>query len=81
MIKPDDQIAFFAPDCGALSLLVRIGDVVIAGFFEPLEVLPAAQAVMSFDLPTYEEREAAAKARIDEAAIGHILDGWDLISA
>ncbi|MGW1558332.1 hypothetical protein ACWCQ1_17685 [Streptomyces sp. NPDC002144] len=80
MIKPDDQIAFIAPECGALSLLLRIGDVVVAGFFEPLEADPLAQTVMSFDLPTYEEREAAAKARIDEAAIAHILDGWDLIS-
>ncbi|WP_217129388.1 hypothetical protein [Streptomyces sp. AC558_RSS880] len=81
MIKPDDQIAFFAPDCGAISLLLRIGDVVIAGFFEPLEVSPREQVVMNFDLPTYEEREAAAKAHIDGAAIGHILDGWELLAA
>jgi hypothetical protein len=81
MIKPDDQIAFFAPDCGAISLLLRIGDVVIAGFFEPFEVNPREQVVMNFDLPTYEEREAAAKAHIDGAAIGHILDGWELLAA
>jgi hypothetical protein len=81
MIKPDDQIAFFAPDCGAISLLLRIGDVVIAGFFEPFEVSPREQVVMNFDLPTYEEREAAAKAHIDGAAIGHILDGWELLAA
>jgi hypothetical protein len=81
MIKPDDQIAFIAPECGALSLLLRIGDVVVAGFYEPFEIDPREQVVMSFDLPTYAEREAAAKARIDEVAIGHILGGWDLISA
>ncbi|MGW0705107.1 hypothetical protein ACWD4G_03870 [Streptomyces sp. NPDC002643] len=80
MIKPDDQIAFLAPECYALSVLLRFGDVVIAGFYEPFEIDPREQVVMSFDLPTFEEREAAAKARIDEAAIGHILDGWDLIS-
>ncbi|MCD7439007.1 hypothetical protein K4B79_12305 [Streptomyces lincolnensis] len=81
MIKIDDSIAFIAPDCGALSLLVRIGDVVVAGFFEPLEDDPSAQVITNFDLPTYEEREAAAKAHIDSAAITHILDGWDLVSA
>ncbi|WP_042800934.1 hypothetical protein [Streptomyces sp. C] len=81
MITPDDKIAFIAPECGALSLLVRVGDVVIAGFFEPLEADPLAQVVTNFDYPTYAEREAAAKAHIDSAAITHILDGWDLISA
>ncbi|WP_282703729.1 hypothetical protein [Streptomyces sp. CC219B] len=81
MNKPDDQIAFLAPDCYALSVLFRFGDVVVAGFYEPFEVDPREMAVMTFDLPTYAEREAAAKARIDKAAIGHILGGWDLISA
>ncbi|MEU7030070.1 hypothetical protein AB0A60_25735 [Streptomyces sp. NPDC046275] len=81
MSKFDDKIAFIAPECGAVSLLVRLGDVVIAGFFEPLDAEPRAQVVMNFDLPTYEEREAAAKAHIDNAAITHILDGWDLIAS
>jgi hypothetical protein len=37
--------------------------------------------VISFDLPTLSEREAAAKARIDEMAIRLILGGWEPISA
>ncbi|KOG26801.1 hypothetical protein [Streptomyces viridochromogenes] len=80
MIKIDDSIAFIAPECGALSLLVRIGDVVVAGFFEPGAADPSAQAVKNFDLPTYADRERAAKAHIDDMAIAHILDGWDLIA-
>ncbi|NUK41824.1 hypothetical protein HRW13_13215 [Streptomyces lunaelactis] len=79
MIEPDDKIAFIAPECGALSLLLRIGDVVVAGFFSPILSEPMGEAVSTFDLPTYAERETAAKERINELAIAHILDGWDLI--
>ncbi|MFI6275961.1 hypothetical protein [Streptomyces sp. NPDC050988] len=81
MLTPDDKIAFIAPECGALSLILRIGDVVVAGFFSPDLTEPMGEVVSTFDLPTYAERESAAKARIDELAIVHILDGWDLISA
>ncbi|MGW3336190.1 hypothetical protein ACWDCL_01750 [Streptomyces sp. NPDC001009] len=80
MIKPDDKMAFLAPECGALSMIIRAGDVVVAGFFEPDQTEPLAEIVTTFDFPTYAERESAAKARIDAMAIEHILDGWDLIA-
>lgn len=80
MITIDDQVAFMAPECGAVSLLIRIGDVVIAAFYDPFEVDPRAQALMEFDLPTHDQREAAAKAYIDDKAVAHILEGWELIS-
>ncbi|MFJ3974869.1 hypothetical protein [Streptomyces sp. NPDC090021] len=81
MITIDDQIAFIDPECGAVSLLIRIGDLVIAAFYDPFEVDPRAQMLMEFDLPTRDQREDAAKAYMDDKAIGHILQGWDLISA
>ncbi|WP_405978845.1 hypothetical protein [Streptomyces sp. NBC_00158] len=81
MIKPDDEITFRAPDCGAHSLALRFGDVLVTGLFEPFAIDPLAELTVTYDLPTYEEREAAAKAHIDALAIAHILNGWDLISA
>lgn len=81
MIKPDDQIAFRAFDCGTHSLILRFGDVVVAGLFEPFGVDPLDEVIVSYDLPTFAEREAAAKAHIGSLAIAHILDGWDLLPA
>ncbi|MFE5971412.1 hypothetical protein ACFQ64_04530 [Streptomyces sp. NPDC056460] len=80
MIKPDDEIAFRAPDCGAHSLVLRFGDVLVAGLFEPFALEPLAELTVTYDLPTYQEREAEAKAQIDALAIAHILGGWDLIT-
>lgn len=81
MIKPDDEIAFRASDCGALSLILRFGDVVVAGFFEPFGIDPLGEVIQTYELPTFAEREAAAKAHVDSIAIAHILDGWDLVTA
>ncbi|MFD3325821.1 hypothetical protein [Streptomyces sp. NPDC058701] len=81
MIKPDDEIAFRALDCGAHSLILRFGDVLVAGFFERFGVDPLEELIVSYDLPTFAEREAAAKAHIDALAIAHIVNGWDLLPA
>ncbi|MFE0771986.1 hypothetical protein [Streptomyces sp. NPDC058861] len=80
MITIDDQIAFIDPQCGAVSLVIRTGDVVIAAFFDPLTADPRAEAVMEFDLPTRDRREAAAKAYMDSTAVSHILGGWELFA-
>jgi hypothetical protein len=81
MIKPDDQIAFYAIDSGAVCITLRFGDVLVSGYFDHPTAPLREQVVISFDLPTLSEREAAAKARIDEMAIRLILGGWEPISA
>ncbi|MFI5861829.1 hypothetical protein [Streptomyces sp. NPDC051546] len=80
MIKPDDEIAFRDPECGAHSLVLRFGDVLVTGLFTPFGLDPLAELTVTYDLPTYEKREAQAKAHIDALAIAHILSGWDLIT-
>ncbi|MFI1655639.1 hypothetical protein ACH4ZU_12130 [Streptomyces sp. NPDC020472] len=80
MNKYDDRIAFTDPTCGATSLLIRMGDVVIAGYYLSLHTDPLSEVVLNFDHPTYEGRVVAAKGFMDDTAISHILTGWELIA-
>ncbi|GGU77044.1 hypothetical protein GCM10010211_48690 [Streptomyces albospinus] len=81
MLHPDEMAAFSSLATGALGLVLRFDDVVVAGLFLPGVDEPFMETAFTFEDDDHETRKAAAEAKFNDLFIKHLLTGWDLISA